>query len=126
MTAVDGTAAGDAFCAALVVSLLEGRERGAALQRACAAGALAAAGAAPSRHCRPPPRSTPFWPPDLSGQHRRAPRISLSAARAATSPGTPCTAAPGKVAALPRNKPRTGVRYDDSLGTGRKIVWRSQ
>ena len=26
--AVDGTAAGDAFCAALVVSLLEGRERG--------------------------------------------------------------------------------------------------
>ena len=27
--AVDGTAAGDAFCAALVVSLLEGRERGA-------------------------------------------------------------------------------------------------
>jgi ribokinase len=50
VTAVDGTAAGDAFCAALVVSLLEGRERGAALQRACAAGALAAsrAGAQPS------------------------------------------------------------------------------
>jgi ribokinase len=48
--AVDGTAAGDAFCAALVVSLLEGRERGAALTRACAAGALAAsrAGAQPS------------------------------------------------------------------------------
>ena len=40
--AVDGTAAGDAFCAALVVSMLEGRERGAALARACAAGALAA------------------------------------------------------------------------------------
>src|SRR5450755_4088419 len=38
--AVDGTAAGDAFCAALVVGLLEGRERGAALIRACAAGAL--------------------------------------------------------------------------------------
>ena len=32
--AVDGTAAGDAFCAALLVSLLEGRERGAALERA--------------------------------------------------------------------------------------------
>jgi ribokinase len=50
VTAVDGTAAGDAFCAALLVSLLEGRERGAALERACAAGALAAsrAGAQPS------------------------------------------------------------------------------
>jgi ribokinase len=50
VTAVDGTAAGDAFCAALVVSLLEGRERDAALARACAAGALAAsrAGAQPS------------------------------------------------------------------------------
>jgi ribokinase len=48
--AVDGTAAGDAFCAALVVSLLEGRERGKALSRACAAGALAASrmGAQPS------------------------------------------------------------------------------
>jgi ribokinase len=47
---VDGTAAGDAFCAALVVSLLEGRERAAALTRACAAGALAASrpGAQPS------------------------------------------------------------------------------
>ena len=42
VTAVDGTAAGDAFCAALVVSLLEGRERDAALARACVAGALAA------------------------------------------------------------------------------------
>jgi ribokinase len=50
VTAVDGTAAGDAFCAALVVSLLEGRDRGGALQRACAAGALAASrpGAQPS------------------------------------------------------------------------------
>jgi ribokinase len=48
--AVDGTAAGDAFCAALVVGLMEGRERGAALERACAAGALAASrpGAQPS------------------------------------------------------------------------------
>ena len=48
--AVDGTAAGDAFTACLVVSLLEGRERGEALHRACAAGALAAsrAGAQPS------------------------------------------------------------------------------
>ena len=50
VTPVDGTAAGDAFCAALVVSLLEGRERGAALARACAAGALTATreGAQPS------------------------------------------------------------------------------
>ncbi len=40
--AVDGTAAGDAFTACLVVSLLEGRTREQALTRACAAGALAA------------------------------------------------------------------------------------
>lgn len=40
--AVDGTAAGDAFTACLVVSLLEGREREEALRRACIAGALAA------------------------------------------------------------------------------------
>jgi ribokinase len=47
---VDGTAAGDAFAACLVVSLLEGRERGEALTRACAAGAIAASrfGAQPS------------------------------------------------------------------------------
>ena len=50
VTAVDGTAAGDAFCAALVVSLLEGRDRLEALRRACAAGAIAAScpGAQPS------------------------------------------------------------------------------
>jgi ribokinase len=48
--AVDGTAAGDAFTACLVVSLLEGREREEALRRACAAGAIAASrpGAQPS------------------------------------------------------------------------------
>jgi ribokinase len=48
--AVDGTAAGDAFCAALVVALLERRERPDALAWACAAGALAASrpGAQPS------------------------------------------------------------------------------
>jgi ribokinase len=48
--AVDGTAAGDAFAACLVVSLLEGRDRGDALRRACAAGAIAASrfGAQPS------------------------------------------------------------------------------
>jgi ribokinase len=48
--AVDGTAAGDAFCAALVVALLRGTERPVALERACAAGALAASrpGAQPS------------------------------------------------------------------------------
>ena len=47
---VDGTAAGDAFTAALVVSHLEGREWDEALRRACAAGALAASrfGAQPS------------------------------------------------------------------------------
>jgi ribokinase len=48
--AVDGTAAGDAFTACLLVSLLEGRSREEALGRACAAGALAASrpGAQPS------------------------------------------------------------------------------
>ena len=40
--AVDGTAAGDAFTACLVVSLLEGRSRDEALRRACVAGAIAA------------------------------------------------------------------------------------
>jgi ribokinase len=39
---VDGTAAGDAFTACLVVSLVEGRDRVEALRRACAAGAIAA------------------------------------------------------------------------------------
>jgi ribokinase len=48
--AVDGTAAGDAFTACLVVSLLEGHDREEALGRACAAGAVAASrfGAQPS------------------------------------------------------------------------------
>jgi len=48
--ALDGTAAGDAFTACLVVSLLEGRDREDALRRACAAGAIAASrfGAQPS------------------------------------------------------------------------------
>ena len=47
---VDGTAAGDAFCAVVVVGRLEGRERAAALKWACAAGTLAASrpGALPS------------------------------------------------------------------------------
>jgi ribokinase len=47
---VDGTAAGDAFTAGLIVSILEGREPQDALERACAAGALAASrlGAQPS------------------------------------------------------------------------------
>jgi ribokinase len=50
VVAVDGTAAGDAFTACLLVSLLEGREYAEALERACAAGALAASrpGAQPS------------------------------------------------------------------------------
>jgi ribokinase len=48
--AVDGTAAGDAFCAALVVGLLQDMPREDALRRACVAGALAASrpGAQPS------------------------------------------------------------------------------
>jgi ribokinase len=48
--AVDGTAAGDAFTACLLVSLLEGRDPQESLERACAAGALAASrlGAQPS------------------------------------------------------------------------------
>ena len=48
--AVDGTAAGDAFTACLLVSLLEGRSQQESLTRACAAGALAASrfGAQPS------------------------------------------------------------------------------
>lgn len=50
VVAVDGTAAGDSFCGALVVGLLEQRPYDEALRRACAAGALAAskAGAQPS------------------------------------------------------------------------------
>ncbi len=48
--AIDGTAAGDAFTACLVVSRLEERPWGEALRRACAAGAIAASrfGAQPS------------------------------------------------------------------------------
>jgi ribokinase len=50
VVAVDGTAAGDAFTACLLVSLLEGLPEAEALTRACAAGALAASrpGAQPS------------------------------------------------------------------------------
>jgi ribokinase len=50
VNAVDGTGAGDAFTACLTVSLLEGRPRQEALERACAAGAIAATrpGAQPS------------------------------------------------------------------------------
>jgi ribokinase len=47
---VDGTAAGDAFTACLVVTRLEGRSWEEALERACIAGAIAASreGAQPS------------------------------------------------------------------------------
>jgi ribokinase len=48
--AVDGTAAGDAFTACLLVSILEDRDHDEGLRRACAAGAIAASrfGAQPS------------------------------------------------------------------------------
>jgi ribokinase len=50
VNAVDGTAAGDAFTACLVVSQLEGRDLEESLRRACVAGAIAASrpGAQPS------------------------------------------------------------------------------
>jgi ribokinase len=50
VNAVDGTAAGDAFCAALLVYLLRGLDREHALRLACVVGALAASrfGAQPS------------------------------------------------------------------------------
>jgi ribokinase len=50
VNAVDGTAAGDAFVAAAVAGLLDGRSDADLLVRACAAGALTAtkAGAQPS------------------------------------------------------------------------------
>lgn len=50
VVAIDATGAGDAFVGAIVVALLEGMEANAALDFACAAGALAAtrAGAQPS------------------------------------------------------------------------------
>jgi ribokinase len=50
VTAVDGTGAGDAFTGALVVGVLAGLDRAAALRRACLAGAAAASrpGAQPS------------------------------------------------------------------------------
>jgi ribokinase len=50
VTAVDGTAAGDAFTGGLVVGMLAGLDRDAALRRACLAGAAAASrpGAQPS------------------------------------------------------------------------------
>jgi hypothetical protein len=67
----------------------------------------------------------------LRGQQgrRRQPRRArdyLSAARAAASPGTPCTAPPGNVAALPMNSPFSGVEYGVSFGIGRKTTWRSR
>src|SRR4051794_151693 len=53
---------------------------------------------------------------------RRQALSSASAALAAASPHTPCTAPPGNVAALPRYRPRRGVRYGDGDGTGRAIT----
>ena len=59
------------------------------------------------------------------GPRRRLTRC-FSAARAAASPGTPWTAPPGNVAALPMNRPFSGVEYGDSFGIGRKTTWRSR
>ena len=57
--AVDGTAAGDAFTACLVVSLLEGRAaRGGARPRLRGRARSPPPAPAPSRRCRPRPRST--------------------------------------------------------------------
>ncbi len=78
--AVDGTAAGDAFTACLLVSLLEGRDREEALRRACAAGALAASRPVPSRPCRRQPRSTRYWGHDRRADPRH-PRLRPGARR---------------------------------------------
>jgi hypothetical protein len=93
------------------------------------------------RRCASRPRATSrgglfvacasFAPPLAGGlggerpDYRRRRRASTSAARAAARPGTPWAAPPGKVAALPRKRPRTGVRYGVRLGSGRKIAWSS-
>ena len=81
--AVDGTAAGDAFTACLLVSLLEGRGLEEALERGCAAGALAASrmGAQPSLPTLP--RSTRSSGPRLL---RRSPPRDASARRSGSSP----------------------------------------
>ena len=63
VTAVDGTGAGDAFTAALVVGLLGGLDRAAALRRACVAGAVAAS--------RPGAQPALPRPADLDALERR-------------------------------------------------------
>jgi len=85
--AVDGTGAGDAFTACLVVSLVEGRGPEDALRRACVAGALAAS--------RLGAQANPIW--------RRARRRACWARRSGSSP-RPSPAAsrarhPGRAAA---------------------------
>ena len=86
VAAVDGTAAGDAFTACLVVSLLEGRARDEALRRACAAGALAASrsGAQPSLPTAAEVDATP-------GERRRS---SSTATRATTTRSRSCSRSP--------------------------------
>jgi ribokinase len=64
--AVDGTAAGDAFCAAFLVALLRGTGRQDALEWACAAGALAA-----SRHGAQPSLPTASEVDGLAGSVHR-------------------------------------------------------
>jgi hypothetical protein len=63
---------------------------------------LIAAAGLPTDDLRPPPGGrAPGWQAGLAVAQRRL-RASRSAARAAASPGTPCTAPPGNAAALPR------------------------
>jgi len=62
VAAVDGTGAGDAFVGALVVGLLAGLDRHAALRRACVAGAVAAS--------RPGAQPSLPWPADVTALER--------------------------------------------------------
>src|SRR5471030_1912710 len=82
---VDGTAAGDAFAAALVLAILEQRPHDEALRRACAAGALAAS----NLPCRPVPSWTRYWRHDSHPDH---PRLRPRSRRRDRSAPRPCLA----------------------------------
>ena len=70
--AVDGTAAGDAFTACLVVSLLEGRDREEALGARAPPARSRPPGPARSRRCRPPPSWTRYSPAEAGVRPARA------------------------------------------------------